>query len=148
MTNHIRRDPILLLASLLLITGFFLPWIDVQLWGIIKVAGSRGYELPALINDLFEEEYPPGLLYSVFGIPLAGALTLYAEFRRVKWLRLVAPILAVALVILWSILIWQLTGRVERRLPLVTISPFKILQTGFYLTVIGAVACIFCLRRR
>ncbi len=96
MENNNRITPSLI-ASIVLLISFFLPWIDVKIFSL------SGYDIPKMLHFLarFKEEEDIGVawkaIYLVYLLPVSSIYLIYAELKKVEKYTVLAKGIVVAI---------------------------------------------------
>jgi hypothetical protein len=141
-------DAITIVAAMMVIVAFFLPWINVSEFKAFKdlAVYIPGYELFDSMGLLYESP-PPPLFYTIYLIPAGGLITLLGELVRSWVIRIMGQVLVVSFSIYWAFEIHQIFLYAQEALKMEDLQLLKFLHYGFYLSCFGAVLLFIDLLR-
>lgn len=129
-----------ILVSVMIFIAFFLPWIDIRLLGMFNFVKSSGFELPYILERIYQG-VPPRALKSIYLLPICSFVAIVAETQK-SWLKPVVQIVAILIVIYWFHLLKQLIAYSGYQLGM-QLEPMKFFSFGIYLTFLGCAFYVY-----
>jgi len=126
-----------ILFSILILIGFFLPWIKVEAFKFLKVVETNGMDIPKLF-DFINPKSNPLFHQAIYAIPAGALISLLGEFFN-KWM---AKLSGQFISLLgFCYLMYLLYSAIETSN--LKIEYTDILAYGFYMTALGIAFYVF-----
>lgn len=121
--------------SIGIVIGFYLPWINVNVLGLLDLVKGTGYEVASMADFILQGTSKIGLI-AIYIIPIGSIAVIISEFMHIQILRLCCQILVV---LTFGYLIYELIQIIEAISYSIgkEIRVINFLSHGFYLTLVG-----------
>lgn len=141
-STKVATDFILILASILIIVAFFLPWINIKLLNI-NFVNSSGSDLPDILKYIYKESpQMDRFVKAIYLIPIGAFLVLMGEAAKIFSLKAVGEVFVVLLSFGWFYTLYAMFNYAIDQYGL-SISIANFYTIGMYLTLAGSLYYLF-----
>lgn len=135
-------DLILILASILIIVAFFLPWINIKILSL-NLVSSSGSDLPNILSFV----YPDSPQIERFGkiiylIPIGALLVLVGEASKTFFLKAIGSVSVLITSSIWFYTLYSMFNYAIDQFGL-SVSITNFYTIGMYLTLAGSLYYLF-----
>lgn len=130
-------DYLLILASILIIIAFFLPWVNINLLSI-NLVNSSGSDMPDILRFVYKDTPQIGrFVKAVYLIPIGAFLVLFGETARIFSLKAIGEVMVFMLSIAWFYALYAMFNFSIQEFG-ISISIGNFYAIGMYLTLAGS----------
>jgi hypothetical protein len=130
----------IIIFGLVVIAGFFLPWVHISFLGTFNLVEWNGLGLASMFKQL--QLGNPWFIKTVYLIPVAALFMIVTELQKATTLRYICQITIITLAATWCLRLITLVALIAHEFSLkIQITDF--LAYGFYIILLGTAYLIY-----